>query len=229
MLTQFKSSRQKIFFKFPDVVDTKYMGLLKVLTKSCLIWDVGMCGWRGGILWSRISVGITCVTLFQIIYPAAMTTASNAALWGDFYNMWTESLWGAWEQDTGGVCYNIMGRGKHSFMEQRDAGNSSQQVLVSSGEEKMLSFRFSKSLFWKVWRGNFKVKKFELSLKLEMIICELKVNFDCLFMFLKLHWKSDKSSWRLTGRIVNLSEWRGLKLPSKLTRKTVNSSSSVTL
>ena len=119
MLTQFKSSRQKIFFKFPDVVDTKYMGLLKVLTKSCLIWDVGMCGWRGGILWSRISVGITCVTLFQIIYPAAMTTASNAALWGDFYNMWTESLWGAWEQDTGGVCYNIMGRGKHSFMKQR--------------------------------------------------------------------------------------------------------------
>ena len=119
MLTQFKSSRQKIFFKFPAVVDTKYMGLLKVLTKSCLIWDVGMCGWRGGILWSRISVGITCVTLFQIIYPAAMTTASNAALWGDFYNMWTESLWGAWEQDTGGVCYNIMGRGKHSFMEQR--------------------------------------------------------------------------------------------------------------
>ena len=118
MLTQFKSSRQKIFFEFP-AIDTKYMGLLKVLTKSCLIWDVGMCGWRGGILSSRISVGITCVTLFQIIYPAAMTTASNAALWGDFYNMWTEGLWGAWEQDTGGVCYNIMGRGKHSFMEQR--------------------------------------------------------------------------------------------------------------
>ena len=31
-----------------------------------------------------------------------------------------------------------------------------------------------------------KVKKFELSPKLEMIICELKVNFDCLFMFSKL-------------------------------------------
>ena len=39
----------------------------------------------------RVLASITCVTLFQIIYPAAMATAatgaSNAALWGDFYNM----------------------------------------------------------------------------------------------------------------------------------------------
>ena len=170
------------------------MGLLKVLTKSCLIWDVGMCGWQGGILSSRISVGITCVTLFQIIYPAAMTTASNAALWGDFYNMWTESLWGSWEQDTGGVCYNIMGRGKHSFMEQRRRKLQSASACVFRWRRRKRCWVFS-SLFGKVWRENFKVKKFELSLKLEMIICELKVNFDCLFMFSKLHWKSDKSSW----------------------------------
>ena len=82
----------------------------------------------------------------------------------------------------------IISRGKYWCLMGSQRGNSSQQVPKSA-----LILQWWWVVLKSLLRENFKVKKFELSPKLEMIICELKVNFDCLFMFSQLHWKSDKA------------------------------------